>query len=251
MAMISILSYNIHFGRKLDEILRWLSGMEPIDIICFQEFPKHKIRDFVRALSKYSYGYRFAPSIGANINKEYGVLTLFRKNILKPVSFRKIALGINIIEKAWFKGNVARHSLLSVFRQHENIFVMANTHLVSSAPNSHRYRQINTILRALRKNPHPVVIVGDYNIPSITGTKKLIQLMSKNNYRTDKKRIVTHHIAGIRYQVDYVFWRDCTIRALRALKVRYSDHYPLRFTMSLSNSSRLHVARQTRISAAP
>jgi endonuclease/exonuclease/phosphatase family metal-dependent hydrolase len=249
--MVRVLSYNIHFGRRLEEILDWLAGEPSPDLICFQEFPKHKISFCIRALAKSSYGYRFAPSLGSGKNKEYGVLTLFRKNILHPVSFRRVAIGGNILEKAWFKGNISRHTLVTVFRHRETTLVLVNIHLVSSAPNSHRYRQINTIIRALHQYPHPVVIAGDFNIPDIMGKRKLIRLMKNNLYQTDEKRMSTHRIAGIHTQVDYVFWKDCTVRTIRALKVRYSDHYPVRFTMSFKSASRLHVARHTRVSAAP
>jgi endonuclease/exonuclease/phosphatase family metal-dependent hydrolase len=249
--MISALSYNIHFGKKLDAVLGWLVQQTPPDIICFQEFPKHRIAACVRALSGPDYGYRFAPSLGNKKNRSYGVLTLFRKATLLPVSFRRVSLGINILERAWFGSSVARHSLVTVFRYKTEEFVLANTHLVCSAPNSHKYRQIATIFRALRSYPRPVVIVGDYNIPGVTGKRNLIRFMKKNGYRTDEKRISTFRIAGMHTQVDYVFWRNCTVRSVRSLRVRHSDHYPVRFTISSNSASRLHVARHTRMSAAP
>ena len=249
--MVSVLSYNIHFGRKLDAILRWLAGVPPLDIICFQEFPKHRIPVCIRALSMHKYGYRFAPSLGTKKNKVYGVLTLFRKEIIHPVSYRKVSHRVNILEKAWSKGGAARNSLITVFRRGRQKFVLVNIHLVCLAPNSHRYRQITTIIHALRRYSHPVVIIGDYNIPSITGRRKLIRLMKKGLYQTDRKKIATYRIAGIHTQNDYVFWRNCTVNPPRPVKVRYSDHYPVRFTISQRSSSRLQVARHTRMSAAP
>jgi len=228
--MIRVLTYNTHFGRHLKKIIPWLNTESPSDILCFQEFPKHKL-DELRAGLTGAFGCRFSPSLGSTKRRVFGVATLYRKKSIQCIKSFTVPLGVNILEKAWFRSNVERTCQVCMFRGKKRTFMVANTHLVCSAPNSHRYRQVEKIISVLLQYKKPSVICGDFNVLHILGKKKLIRLMKKHSFSTDLRKMATFRFAGLRFQVDYVFWNGMNDMSLDVIKVRFSDHFPIRFVL--------------------
>jgi endonuclease/exonuclease/phosphatase family metal-dependent hydrolase len=104
---------------------------------------------------------------------------------------------------------------------------VANVHLVALARNIVKYSQVALITKALLKYTVPTVILGDFNISSLSGKKKLLKLMVASGYESSKKRILTHRVGIFRHQFDYVFTRRMKIRTIRSYRLRFSDHYPI------------------------
>jgi endonuclease/exonuclease/phosphatase family metal-dependent hydrolase len=232
MPMISVLSYNVHFGKRLEKIIYWLLQKQTYDIICFQEFPKHAIQTFLRAFSTATYGYRFAPFL-LRRGKTYGELTVFRKSKLNLIRSTTVFLGINRGERVMLRARIPRTSLITVFKFKNKIITVVNIHLVNVAFNALRYKQITKIVDKLNLHITSSVLVGDFNLPSLFGRKKLFALMDKNGYSMQKKRLSTHHFVGIKHQMDYIFWKECSVLNLSVERVKFSDHYPVTFHVSL------------------
>ena len=59
--MVSVISYNIQKGKKLQKIIAWMQHLEILpDIVCFQEFPGTEIKKFLSSVSKKQvYEYEF------------------------------------------------------------------------------------------------------------------------------------------------------------------------------------------------
>jgi endonuclease/exonuclease/phosphatase (EEP) superfamily protein YafD len=229
--MISVLSYNVHFGKRLEKIIFWLLEKPTYDVICFQEFPKDSIIPFIKAFSQAQYGYRFAPFMKKR-RMVFGELTLFRKKKLVLIKSSTVSLGINSGERVMLRSRTPRTSLLTMFQYKKQEIVMVNIHLVNVAFNTLRYKQILKIIDRLDHHAIPTVLVGDFNMPSVFGRKKLFTLMGEYGFDMVRKRLSTFHIIGVKYQMDYFFWRGCKVSNLSVERVKYSDHYPVKFTIS-------------------
>jgi endonuclease/exonuclease/phosphatase family metal-dependent hydrolase len=179
------------------------------------------------------FGYRFAPSMRFR-KKIYGELTLYRKKTVKLLSSKIIWLGTNRGERFIMRSNLERSSLVTRICYNRQIIVLANTHLISVALNKPRYRQASILLSALERSRIPTVILGDFNLSSIIGKKKLLLIMKQFGYTTLGKRLVTHRLVGIRHQMDYIFWKNCSIGTVFIERVKFSDHYPLLFNVRIN-----------------
>jgi endonuclease/exonuclease/phosphatase family metal-dependent hydrolase len=239
---LSVLAYNIHFGRKLDKIENWLlKDPEKFDVICLQEFPFQKGTEFIEKFKKYGYDYKFASSsyltkIFLSRGDRHGELTLFNSKKLKLVDDKIIKLGANFLEKR-FRVSGQKTSLLTIFKCKDKKIVMANSHLVCYAPNSRRINQISKIIKKVQSlgddSKFSTVILGDFNYTSRFRQKKLIEFMAKNNL-TNAYKAHTHKYLFIPQQVDYVFYNNCEVRGVKiGKKIKFSDHYPVQFTIEL------------------
>ncbi|HUD04399.1 MAG TPA: endonuclease/exonuclease/phosphatase family protein [Patescibacteria group bacterium] len=230
--MISVLAYNIQYGRKLDLIERWLlKDPDKFDVICLQEFPFNESAKFLEAFAKHSFDYRFAPSISGK-NKLYGELTLYKKRKLKLIDEKIVRLGTNLLETR-FRRKGQRTSLLTVLGYKSKKIVLANSHLVCFALNSRRINQISKIIKNIKvigdHSAFSTVILGDFNYTSRIRQKKLIEFMEKNEL-TNAYKTHTHKLFFIKQQLDYVFYNNCVIKNVKiGKKVKYSDHSPVWF----------------------
>lgn len=224
--MLRIVTYNIHFGKRLKKILAWLATQKKTDIFCFQEFPKRHIADCMAALSKNIYRYRFAPSLRRR-NTIYGELTIFRTDRMRLASFSSLSLHTNTLDRLSMGRSSRRSCLLTTFLVQRKKFIVTNVQLACLASNALRYKQLTHIIQALKTKSAPHIIVGDFNMSSFLGRKKLFLLMKNNFYKTLETYIATHRLMIVRHQLDYIFARKCVIRRVDVERVRFSDHYPV------------------------
>ena len=230
--MIHLISYNIRFGKRLEDILAWLKTQVRVDILCFQEFPETKIFDCLTAFGNTSYGYSFAPSM--NIRKKtYGELTLYRTDRMKLVSSTIVRLNTNTIDRFSMGRRSSRSCILTVFQMQQKKVALANIQLASLASNKLRYGQIQNIIDTLASYNIPRLLVGDFNMTSMIRRKRLIAYMRRHRYLTEVKKVATHRLIFINHQLDYVFGNNCTVETLSVERVRFSDHYPVKATLSL------------------
>jgi len=235
--MLSVLAYNINYGKKLSLIQRWLlKRPDEFDIICLQEFPFNQGAEFLESLKKHSFDYKFAPSLSGK-NKLYGELTLYKKNKLKFMDERIVKLGTNLLETR-FRKKGQRTSLLTLFKYKDKKIVIANSHLVCFALNSKRINQISKIIKNVKvigdHSAFSTVILGDFNYTSRIRQKKLIQFMETNELQNAYKTN-THKLFFVRQQLDYVFYHNCAVENVNiGKKVKYSDHSPVWFDLDFS-----------------
>jgi endonuclease/exonuclease/phosphatase family metal-dependent hydrolase len=226
MAMISVLSYNVYFGKRLEKILYWIHTQPSFDLICFQEFPKDAI-PVCRKMFGSNYGFRFAPFIKKR-KREYGELTIYWKKHLQLVTSSILRLGSNSGERVVLRSRMPRTSVLTIFRYKQKKIAVVNIHLVNVAFNALRYQQIMRIIKRIAKYTIASVLLGDFNMSSLFGRRKLFSLMEQSGYQGMNKRFSTHHVAVIHQQMDYIFWKQCSINNVTIhRKVRHSDHFPL------------------------
>jgi endonuclease/exonuclease/phosphatase family metal-dependent hydrolase len=240
--MISILAYNIHFGKKLDLIEKWLfKNPNRFDVICLQEFPFDENSTFFQNLEKHGYDYKFAPSsfLTKPLGKKhrYGELTAFKKGTIKLIDNLIIKLGSNFLEKR-FRVAGEKTSLLTVFKYKNKKIVVTNSQLVCYALNSRRINQIAKIIKKVKTigdhSEFSTVILGDFNYTSRIRQKKLIEFMEKNNL-TNAYKTHTHKYFFVSQQLDYVFYNDCNIKNIKIGKnIKYSDHSPVWFDIDFS-----------------
>jgi endonuclease/exonuclease/phosphatase family metal-dependent hydrolase len=239
---LSVLAYNISFGRKLDKIEKWLlKDPDKFDVICLQEFPFQKGTEFIEKFKEYGFDYKFAPSsyltkIFFSRGDKHGELTLYNTKKLKLIDDDIIKLGANFLEKR-FRVEGQKTSILTVFKCEDKLLVMANSHLVCYAPNSRRINQIAKIIKRVERlgddSKFSTVILGDFNYTSRFRQKKLIEYMAKNDF-INAYKAHTHKYLFIPQQVDYVFYNNCDVKNVKInRKIKLSDHYPVQFTIEL------------------
>ncbi len=241
--MLSVLAYNIHFGKKLKLIEKWLlKRPTKFDIICLQEFPFSKDSSFLQTFQKQGYGFKFAPS--SFLTKPflgnsdlYGELTLYNSKKVKLINHKVAKLGANFLEKR-FRVQGEKTSLMTLFKYKNKKIVMANSQLVCYTLNSRRINQISKIIKNVKAmgNHHSgssTVILGDFNYTSRIRQKKLIEFMTKNDllnaYTTN-----THKFFFVTQQLDYVFYNGCVVKNATVGKVKYSDHFPVWFDIDFT-----------------
>jgi endonuclease/exonuclease/phosphatase family metal-dependent hydrolase len=240
--MISVLAYNIHFGKKIDLIEKWLlKNPTKFDIMCLQEFPFCKDSPFLETLKKHGYDFKFAPSsflTKPRGNKNlYGELTVFKKSVLELLDSTTIKLGANFLEKR-FRVAGEKTSILTVFKYKNEKIVITNSQLVCYAFNSRRINQIAKIIKKVKAlGDHSIfstVILGDFNYTSRIRQKKLIEFM-ENNDLINAYKSHTHKYFFVKQQLDYVFYNGCTVKNVRiGKKIKFSDHSPVTFTIDFA-----------------
>lgn len=234
--MLSVLSYNIFFGKRVEQIVSWLAGHpNQFDILCFQEFPKEKIQFIKKALQPYQYAY------GSNTvyrGKDYGQLTLIMNKKIALVGKEVIWLGRNFFEDKILRLGGERSSLLTTLRYKRKTFLLANTHLIAYAFNFQRREQLAMIVGYItglsqKKRTIPTIVLGDFNYTSLLWRGKFFAYMKRNGF-TNAHTEKTHKLLALKYhQLDYIFYKFCKVTRIQVLKQKFSDHLPMLFTLQV------------------
>lgn len=236
--MLSVINYNIKYGKRLSEIAQWLSSHPTkLDIMCFQEFPIKYLNVLFDALPKNTYDYKFASGF-IKRGTDYGQLTVFNTKKVQYKSHKISTYPGSFFEKRIFKNKGERSSLITTFAYEGKQFRIANTHLICLALNRQRRNQLKTIQETLSKLPNakkmPTVLLGDLNYTSLIGQNAFITFMEKYGFKNAIRGVKTHRLFLVPHQLDYVFYNNCAISDISVVKTNMSDHYPLFFTLVLS-----------------
>ncbi len=231
LRILELISYNIAWGKKLDEAGEWIMKLNPKpDILCLQEIPNRRLPTFKKVLDLHGYSYKFAPSFTKK-GVTYGQLTAYNKAKISLVFSQIVDLGTSILAKLISRHNSKWRSLLTVFKFDKKLFIVVNVHLLPQALNGRRRKQLEMAIEALRLLNFldiPTLIVGDYNYSSLIGRGGLIRFMAKHGFEIgNKKRVITHRKWRIPHQTDYVFTRNCEIKSIKSERIKFSDHYPM------------------------
>ncbi len=235
--MLSVVSYNIKYGKRLAEITSWLSSLPvQLDIICFQEFPIKRLSLLFNNLPKDTYDYKFASGF-IKRGTDYGQLTVFNTKKIQYKSHKVSTYPHTFFEKALFKLKGERSSLIINFTSDNKQFRIANTHLVCLALNKRRRKHLEDIQKILSQMPHakkvPAIILGDLNYTSLIGQNAFISFMERFGFQNAIRGVKTHRLFLMPHQLDYVFYNNCSIIDIEVIKTNFSDHYPLFFTLSI------------------
>ncbi len=226
MKQITILSYNVQTGKRIDRIIDWLNRLPKTDIICLQEFPKEKIEECILLLGRVPYSYVYAE--GFTFRKRiFGELTIYRTDMFKHVTSNIRTFGINPMERRILRTTIPRSYLMISGCIHKTRITIVNVHIVALATNAAKYAQVTTMLEQLTKVKTSIIVSGDFNISSIIGKKRLISLFKKSGFTMHPKKLATHRVGIIRHQFDYIFTKKCSIIEQTALKIKFSDHFPI------------------------
>ncbi|MCX6791967.1 MAG: PCRF domain-containing protein [Candidatus Gottesmanbacteria bacterium] len=231
--MVRLITYNTHFGKHLLDIISWINDQTDADIICLQEFPSVYLKIFYRSLPR-GFGHRVTQSFIFR-KKIFVIVTLYRRKKLRLVTSKTLLMGVHPMEKSLMKNPMEKSCLLTTFRLGHKTITIANTHLVFLAANRSRYKQISMITDNLATHHHALVLTGDFNIPSIRAKNTLIRYMENFGFRTIVKRLSTYRLAIVKYQLDYVFVKWCSLTSLTLKRMRFSDHYPVTADIRLSH----------------
>lgn len=225
--MISLISYNIRFGKELGRVVGWLKKTNPKpDIICIQEFPESKLEEIGEMLGKNSYKFEFAPSFQKK-RVRFGELTLFRPGKLRLTSSKIIQLGESKLDSTIFRYKSHRSSLATEFDFKGKKILVVNVHLIWLGLHRSRKNQLKKTISALNRNI-PTIIVGDYNYSLLLGRKKgLLKFMEEFGYKMAGERVVTHKLWKIPQQIDYAFYKGLKVSETKVIRLKYSDHFPI------------------------
>lgn len=234
MKQLTVLTYNVQMGRRIDKIVDWLNRLPDTDVLCLQEFPMDKIDECVRLLGRVPYGYMFAEAFTLK-KRVFGELTLYRKDRITHAKFETVSLGINKMERRILKTTIPRSYLILTGRINGRKIIVVNVHIVALAVNAVKFNQVMTMIEYLTSIRSPLIILGDFNISSLLGKKRLMAVFKKSKYMMHPKKIATHRVGLLRHQFDYVFARNCMIVDQDAERVKFSDHFPIRVTCQFGN----------------
>lgn len=236
MKTLEVLSYNIEFGRKFEDVVDWIRTAElSPDIFCFQEFPQERIPFFESFLYERGYGFVFTPSITLR-GIPLGELTAHKLSQFRLVGHKELELGIYAWEKQRRVVKGQRSALITAYRYGEDAFFsVGNVHLSNFSPNAMRYKQLQMVIEEMRQFCEDGVIVGDFNYTSLLGVRKLFEFMDTFGFTCVGERMITHKLfKRIPQQLDYVFQKGLVPENIAVLKVPHSDHLPISVKFTLS-----------------
>ncbi len=243
--MLRVITYNIHYGEKLSQIITWINENTKFDIICFQEFPKSKLDSFIKEINKIgSYNFKFTTGF-VREHGTYGELTLFENKKIKILGEEVIKLGSSIVERRIHKDKLGRSSLVTTFEYGSKKFIVVNSHLACLSFNGFRMKQISKIMNRLDEispsKESPVIVLGDFNYSSLSRRRKLIQYMADRGFLNAYKKH-THRLFYLKHQLDYVFYKNCYIDRVAVNKLAFSDHSCITFSLNFEPKTDKKVA---------
>ncbi|KKI90330.1 endonuclease [Bacillus sp. SA1-12] len=238
---INVLTFNIHHGVGIDkqaDLSRIVQVIEKsqADIIGLNEVDKHfskrsLFEDQTKWLAKQlNTEYFFSPSLSfksKNTNKvrQYGNALLSRFPILSKKSH-----SFNYIP-----GLIEGRSLLDATIQiDKKLYQIMVTHL-SLNPFLHR-KQINFIINQFHKYPHPIIMMGDWNMkPGTRGWRKLTDKVIDSWHVSGMGQGYTYPASLPKMRLDYIFVSP-ELQVVKSEVITHSlnasDHLPLKATIS-------------------
>lgn len=232
--MFSVLTYNIQFGNKLPQITQWLNTLLKLpNILCFQEFPEKKIDKILQEIREKKYDSRFVQNLNKK-GKMYGQLTLYDKTKLKITNNSFVDLEKTFIEKIFSPNKLNRKALITSFIYKNKPILIINAHLTSIHLNKIRRKQITKIIDSIdgKLNTVSQIFLGDLNYSSLVRQRRLLDLMKKYGFENGFS-FKTHKLFFLRHQLDYVFYKNCRVIQPEVVKINYSDHYPIQFSIEI------------------
>lgn len=224
--MIRIISYNIEYGKRLDEIYDWINSFKtPPDIICFQEFPINELKNINEIKIFEKVGFAFISGLKKK-GVAHGQLTMFNSKKFNLINSVEIDLGMDHAEKFYKRFPTRRSALITIFNYKKELLSLTNVHLSAAAFNSRRRDQINKIVDYSINCGS--IITGDFNYTNLLWGDVLIKHMEELNFKLAGEKIITNKYKGILpQQLDYVFFKKLKHKKTEVFDLPFSDHFPV------------------------
>lgn len=226
-AGLKVLCYNIRFGElaSLEELADFIKSQDP-DMVALQEVDVKTFRD----RAPHQHGKDFITELGYRT----GMLTAYAKTIPYADGY----YGIGILSKYPLtetkriilpmpEGAKEQRAMLlaNVELPDGKVFTFVSTHL-DYPSSSVRQAQVEALTAALKGNPYPMIVAGDFNAhpdsPEISkGMAEWKQVTSSD---------FTIPASGPKAKIDYIFCYPAhtwTVLSASTPKVTLSDHLPV------------------------
>lgn len=231
-------------------IYDWFRSHPTPDILCIQEFfhgygdEAELALDSIQATGNYGY-YYLNPTYYKAYNGFFGVVTFSKHRAIKsePLLFGDSFINKGVSHDFVFHSDTIRvmnihlrsMSLRIHGRHAGNYFrkgISLGKEIVAKLKEgySHRYDEINSILRMIEASPYPVVVCGDFNSTPAGYPYQLLKRRMKNSFEEAGFGAgITYHYPPFLARIDQVF-HDKEFETLEHLvhsENSWSDHYPL------------------------
>ncbi len=235
MATVSLLTYNLLFGKAFPELVDLVKERKP-DIVCLQEF--EPTLSAMEALKKEGYEMaEYAHSFFKHF-KFYGVVTFYNPQTLVHKQTFVINLGRSFYEVIMFLlqfGRVRRTVVHTQFliKNTKKLIGTYNLHLTPLfGTNKVREKQIEaTISHINNKIDAAAVITGDFNYPY--NRRNLEELFQRHNFKEATSNLLFTFEGALfwlfRYKLktDYILYRNLKHMHTERIKRIKSDHFPI------------------------
>lgn len=232
---LRMLCYNLRFGElaSLEELASFIKSQNP-DVVALQEVDVKTFRD----RAPHQNGKDFITELGFRT----GMLTAYAKTIPHAGGY----YGIGLLSKYPFAqtkrvmlpmpdGAVEQRALLvaDVELPNGKMVTVVSTHL-DYTTSAVRQEQVKALNKALKKNPYPVIVAGDFNAqphsPEIKEGMRAWRDVSSPDFTIPVQKPAS--------KIDYIFVSPATqwsVIASETPKVTLSDHLPVSAVIVLQN----------------
>lgn len=230
---ISLLTYNLYYGRALPNLKKVLSEYKP-DIVTVQEIETSE--ENLRSIEKMGFKLADYSNSFFKHQKIYGIATYYNEEKIKFNRSQSINLPRGVYEILLFilrGGNNPRTVLTTDFSLKSNSknFTIYNLHLTTWGTNGVRIKQIKETFQTLDINNHPSMIAGDFNFTY--GRRQFEMLIERYSLKEATNNIIFTmaskflNLIPIYLKVDYILYQNIKLVKTEKIDVRYSDHYPI------------------------
>ncbi len=258
---ISVLTYNLLYNKALGALESILDKYEP-DIICLQEVDTDESN--LKKLQKFNYILADYSNSFIKFDKVFGVATFYSpKNIgficssthFLPRSVYELLLTVLRL----LTGGNQRRTFLEtsfVIKTTRQKLTVYNVHLTLIGSNGARIKQIREAATDIKSKKNPTVLAGDFNYFPYS-RRRLERAMRDNSFqeatksifytimysqsgKKEKYNLVQRFLARFirkyfgKLKVDYVFYRNLTLKDAKRIDVHLSDHFPILTTFKMN-----------------
>lgn len=240
-----IVTYNIFDGRNAEKIIQNILGLiqNGASVICLQEVRQvYRNIEFTKLLAA-----RLPAHFSAHYYLEgdarwfdYGLGMLWDTTVFSSAAFHQLPLPEQSHLTFWNKmfywalglepKIIKRGALIGTFVLGQTSIRITNLHLDFQGGDVHRANQLKSLTNYLTSTaPEEYeVVCGDFNTLGVFNKKEKILLLEKQLGNVFQNVLRQPYISAIVQQLDYIFVKNLTVHKASILKLRGSDHYPLR-----------------------
>lgn len=224
--MLTILSYNIEYGRRLEEVYNWLNNLKvKPHIICFQEFPEEMVENLNKNKIFKNQSIFFAKGLSSN-EKYYGELTIIDANKINLIESKYLDFGPDHLESIFKRKIIKRSAIIIEFEINKKNYSLANVHLTPVSFHGKRRKQLEIVIKETKADK--AIIVGDFNYSSLLNKKGLITFMKNFDFHLAGENLITNKYKyKLSQQLDYVFYKNIVHKKTEVFDLNYSDHFPV------------------------
>lgn len=221
---IKIISYNIHFARKVDraiDLFKQDNHLHDADIICLQEMDPEGVERMAKDL-RYNYVY-YPAVLHPRHRKDFGnaILTkwpiLNDKKIILPDVPRQRLQRIAVFATI----QLPQRKIL-VFCVHMKVFMKPN----------HRSDQIDCLLKAVAKDIPYCIVAGDFNTFTEANRKAILDPFTNANFQLATEEVgwtyKRWYLLNREHYLDHIYTKGLkVIQTGKVINRTPSDHLPI------------------------